>query len=251
MVGFCSGYPPFFPFSVDCAKVFILFWTGFREHTEAAELSTWLGYDSVEHQDCGWNRAANRCSFWLGNVHGGQCAVTQERNGVAATRKETGQPLCLTESRYEMDGTNDPQPRFDWSVSFVPRNQPRQSDGVSQSHTQRRAPHRRCSPVASRERRRVATPFRFPIRVGALSVLPNLDHNRRNLGGVARSPGMIAGPRKHEVNAACPHPVHTHGHLMCITPGTGNAFRAAFAYIRNSTHHGRKTRRQAHPMQMG
>ena len=133
----------------------------------------------------------------------------------------------------------------------MPRKPPRQSDGVSQSHTHRPAPHRRYSPVASRKRQRVATPFRFPIRVGAFSVLPKLDHIRRHDEVVARSPGMTAWTRIHEVSSVCPHSVHTHGYSMRITPGTGNAFRAAFAYSRNSTHHGRKTRRHSHPMQMG
>ena len=138
-------------------------------------------------------------------------------------------------------GTNVPHPRFDWSASFVPRKPPRQSDGVSQSHTQRRAPHRRCSPVAPRKRRCVATPFRFPIRVGAFSVLPNLDHSRQHDDVVARSSGMISGTRIHEVNAMCIHPVHTRL-LDAHHTSIGNVFRTAFAYSRNSTHHGRKTR---------
>ena len=94
MVGFCSGYPPFFSFSFDCTKFFILFWTGFWEHTEAAELSTWLGHDSVEHQDCGWNRAANRCPFWLTNVHEGSVPEPKDKKVYQLHEKKTDNPYA-------------------------------------------------------------------------------------------------------------------------------------------------------------
>lgn len=76
--------------------------------------------------------------------------------------------LMLNGISIRMDGTNVPHQRFDWSASFVPRKQPRQSDGVGQSHTQRRAPHRRF-PVESSV---TPTPAAEPHRKLVLAVTP-------------------------------------------------------------------------------
>ena len=172
----CHELPPVYPFSFVCKKFFILCWTRFGDTPGTSPLMR-------PTRDCSGGNHMHHCRpFWLiTDVHTSQCARKKRLARVAATQTiEASIHVAMVDSATLQDGTNVPRPRFDWPASFVSvkaektRMQARPSDGLGQLAHSTPAPHRRFSAVAPRTRRRVATPLRFPIRVGRSVCCPTM-----------------------------------------------------------------------------
>ena len=92
--------------------------------------------------------------------------------------------------------------------------QARSSDGLGQLAHSTPAPHRRCSAVAPRTRRRAATPFRFPIRVRRSVCCPTMTTADGIL--TMHVPSLVRlrislCPRCFRcVSSFCPNSLHTH-----------------------------------------
>ena len=99
--------------------------------------------------------------------------------------------------------------------------QARSSDGLGQLAHSTPAPHRRCSAVAPRTRRRVATSFRFPIQVGRSVCCPIMT--TADAIGIMLVPSLVRigislCPRCFRcVSDFCPNSLHAHAMHVPLT----------------------------------
>ena len=125
--------------------------------------------------------------------------------------------------------------------------QARSSDGLGQLAHSTPAPHRRCSAVAPRTRRRAATPFRFPIRVRRSVCCPTMTTADAIL--TMHVPSLVRlrislCPRCFRcVSSFCPNSLHMHAMyvpLNAYSQATQGA-RMVHAHLTQTTTHGLRT----------
>jgi hypothetical protein len=114
------------------------------------------------------------CSFPPADVHGGQYAAIQSRGLVATTQVEAVGPHARRRIATRQDGTNSPRLALRLACFLYASNTGRTRRRAHSIAHSTPAPHRRYPAVASRKRRRVATPVRFPFRIGRSVCWPTM-----------------------------------------------------------------------------